>query len=361
MKKLLVIFLAIVLISAVVAGCAAPSAPPAPKTTPAPAPTPTGPITIKFAFDMPKTGAIVPGWEWFASELQTRSNGKAKVDFYGAAALFVQKDTPDSLKAGVADVANIALGTHSQLFPLNYIFTAVGLEFPDLTREGFISKYKAYMDLAQKYPEFGKELADYKLLFWCPNPAYRIISKNKIVVPDDLKGVKLGSPTAQAGALTKAAGGVWVQAVPNDVYEGISKGVFDGAFVSWAHVSVYKFDEVANYFLDYGFTQEVQQICMNLKTWNSLPPDIQKLIGDLTLETIGRCSDGQIAQAQKGIDNVKAKNKTITTPTAEQRAQWDAIVAPMADEWIKAAEGKGFAKASDFMKDLRALRSAAMK
>jgi len=361
MKRLLLFFIAIIVASALVlAGCATPATPtPAPATkTPVP---PAGPVTIKFAFDMPKTGAIVPGWEWFASELQKQSNGKAKVEFYGAAALFNQKDTPDSIKAGVADVGNIALGTHSQLFPFNYIFCGVGIEFPDLTREGFLTKYKAYQELSQKYPELSKELADYKLLFWCPNPAYRIISKNKILVPDDVKGVKLGSPTSQAGSVTKAAGGVWVQAVPNDVYEGMNKGVFDGAFVSWAHVAVYKFDEVANYFLDYGFTQEVQQICMNLKTWNSLSPDIQKLIGDLTLETIGRCSDGQIAAAKRGIDNVKAKNKTITAPTAEQKAQWDALTAPMADEWVKAAQGKGFAKAPEFMKDLKALRAAAMK
>ncbi len=360
MKRLTLVLLSIILAGALIlGGCtSAPTSAPAPK---APAPAPAGPITIKFAYDMPKTGSIVPGWEWFASELQKQSNGKAKVEFYGAAALFTQKDTPDSIKAGVADVANIALGTHSQLFPINFVFSTIGTEFPDLTREGMLAKYKAYVELSQKYPELGRELSDYKLLFWCPNLSYRIISKNKVVVPDDIKGVKLGAPTAQAGALTKAAGGVWVQAVPNDVYEGINKGVFDGAFVGWNHVAVYKFDEVANYFLDYGFTQEVQQMCMNLKTWNSLPPDIQKLIGDLTLETIGRCADGQIASAVKGVEMVKARNKTITTLNAQQRAQWDTIAAPMGEEWIKLAQSKGFANAPALLKDLQALRAAALK
>ncbi len=300
MKKLPLILLAIILVSALIlGGCtAAPAPAPAPKT-PTPAPAPAGPITIKFAFDMPKTGAIVPGWEWFASELQKQSNGKAKVDFYGAAALFTQKDTLDSLKAGVADIANISLSSNSQFLPLNLLFALAGMEFPDLTREGFITKYKAYNELAQKYPALSKELADYKLLFWCSNPGYRLITKNKIVLPDDLKGVKIGSSASQ-GQVTKLAGGVWVQAVPNDDYEGISKGLFDGAFVSWAQVSVYKFEEVANFFLDNGFTQETQNVCMNLKTWNSLPPDIQKLIGDLTLETIGRCADGQITAGTEG-------------------------------------------------------------
>ena len=364
MKRLSLVLIAIILVSALIlTGCAstpAPSQPaPAPKT-PTPAPAPAGPITLKFAFDMPKTGAIVPGWEWFASELQKQSNGKVKVEFYGAAALFTQKDTPDSLKAGVADIANVSLSSHSQFFPLNFIFTLAGMEFPDLTREGFIAKYKAYIELAQKYPALSKELADYKLLFWCPNPGYRLISKPKIVVPDDLKGIKVGSSAAQ-GQVTKLAGGVWVQAVPNDSYEGINKGVVDGSWVTWAQISVYKLDEVASNFLDTGITQESQQVCMNLKTWNSLPADIQKLIGDLTLETIGRSSDGQITAGAKGINNAKTRNRTITTPTPEQRAQWDKLTAPIAEEWVKNAQSKGMANATDFLKDFRALQAAAMK
>ena len=48
----------------------APATSAAPKTT-APATTPAaGVITLKFAFDMPTTGAIVPGWtQYFGPEL----------------------------------------------------------------------------------------------------------------------------------------------------------------------------------------------------------------------------------------------------------------------------------------------------
>ncbi len=100
---------------------------------------------------------------------------------------------------------------------------------------------------------------------------------------------------------------------------------------------------------------------MNLKTWNSLPSDIQKLIGDLTLETIGRCSDGQITAGDKGIANAKARNRTIVTLTQEQRAQWETLTAPLADEWVKNAQSKGMTNAADLLKDFRALKAAAMK
>ena len=152
-----------------------------------------------------------------------------------------------------------------------------------------------------------------------------------------------------------------MQAVPNDFYDGMSKGTFEGAYASWAHNNTYHFEEVATNFLDTGFTQEIQIICMNLKTWNSLPADIQTIIQDLAVETVGRSGDSQIALAKKGMDNAIAKNRTITTPTPDQLKLWDNLVAPFQDAWVKDAQTKGLANAADLLSDLKALRAAAKK
>jgi TRAP-type C4-dicarboxylate transport system substrate-binding protein len=389
MKKVFFILLALVVISTlVVTGCSSPPSPSttAPVTTSKPAATTTAPatsapaattaapttsapatttpsagvISLKFAFDMPATGAIVPGWtQYFGPELQTRSNGRVKVDFYPAAALFNQTDTPDSLKAGVADIANIALSAHAQQFPISNIFVLPGMEFPDATRDDYLAKYNAILQLSQKYASLSSELTDFKVLMWVPNPSYRIMSKKLIIVPDDVKGVKLAG-ASMSGQITKLAGGVWVSGVPNDFYDGLSKGTFDGFYASWAQNNTYKFEEVASYFLDYGFTQEIQIIAMNLKKWNSLPPDIQKIIMDLAPASIGASGDSQIALSQKGIANAKVKNRTITTPNADQGAMWDKLVAPIQDTWVKDAQSKGAKDAGTILSDLKALRAAAM-
>jgi TRAP-type transport system periplasmic protein len=341
---------------------AAPTASVPPATTKPPATTqaPAGVITLKFAFDMPTTAAVAPSFSWFADQLQKQSNGKVKVDLYPGASLFKQTDTADSLKAGIADIANISLSNNSQLFPITNVFDTAGLEFPDSTRDEMMTKYKAYLQLSQKYPVFKNEMADYKLLMFNPSSAYRIIGKKKIAVPNDLKGVKLAGSNMQ-GQITKYGGGVWVQGVPNDYYDGMTKGTFDGAFASWAQVSVYKFEEVASNFLDYGFTQTTQMICMNQKTWNSLPPDIQKLIMDIAPGAIEQNCDGQLSSSQKGINNAKAKGRTITTLTTDQRALWDTTIAPISDDWVKNAQSKGVSNAADILKDLKGVRAAAYK
>jgi TRAP-type C4-dicarboxylate transport system substrate-binding protein len=390
MKKLLFILVALVVVSAfIITGCsttptpsttappattskppATSSAPstPAPSTSAPPStskpatttPPPANVITLKFAYDMPATGVIVPGFTWWADQVQKQSNGRVKIDFYPAGALFNQADTPDSLKAGVADISNISLTAHAQLQPITNVFGLPGMEFPDTTKDGYMAKYDAYLQLSQKYTAISSELADYKLLMWIPNPSYRIVSKKQITLPADLKGVKIGGSAAQ-GQIVQLAGGTPVQMIPPNMYENLSKGVVDGGFVSWSHVSVYKLPEVVSYFLDYGFTQESTEICMNLKKWNSLPPDIQKIMTDNIRDSVGQSADAFLAGNQKGIQLVKDSKKTITTLTPDQMKTWDTLVAPIQDTWIKDAQSKGTTNAADILKDLKALRAAAMK
>jgi TRAP-type C4-dicarboxylate transport system substrate-binding protein len=386
MKKLFMILAALAIITTlIITGCSATSTPsttippattakpatsaPATSSAPAssapatskPASSPSassGTITLKFAFDMPKTGAIVPGWTWWAEQVQAKSNGRVKIDFYPAGALFDQVNTPDSLKAGVADMANISFANHANLQPVTNVFALPGLEFPD-TKNGLMASYNAYLQLSQKYPVITNELADFKVLMWVPNPAYRIISKKQVTLPGDLKGMKLGGTTLQS-QMVQLAGGASVQTAPPAMYETISKGVVEGGFVFWAQVSVYKLNEVVSYVLDYGFTQISQQICMNLKTWNSLPPDIQKLMMDLVPESIARSVDSELETSEAGIKLMKDNKKTITVLTPDQMKAWDTLVAPIQDNWVKTAQGAGASNAAALLSDLRTLRATAL-
>lgn len=364
MKKLFFVLVVMLLVSAfIVSGCAtASTSTTAPATTsqvPATSSAPAKVITLKFAYDMPAKGVIVPGWTWWANQVEQQSNGRVKIDFYPAGALFDQQDTPDSLKADVADIANISLTAHTDLEPITNVFGLPGMEFPDNTLQGYMDKYDAYLKLSQKYPAISNELSDYKLLMWVPNPSYLLITKKQVIVPSDLKGMKIGCSAIQ-GQVIQLAGGTPVQMIPPNMYENISKGVVDGGLVSWSHVSVYKLTEVANYFLDRGFTQESTQICMNLQKWNSLPPDIQKIMMDNVRESISRSCQAFLSGNQNGINLVKDSNKTITTLTPDQSKQWDNVETPIQEAWSKDAQSKGVSNAANILSDLKALRDSAM-
>jgi TRAP-type C4-dicarboxylate transport system substrate-binding protein len=80
---------------------------------------------------------------------------------------------------------------------------------------------------------------------------------------------------------------------------------------------------------------------MNLKTWNSLPPDIQKIFEDLDpwlTEELIKVDVGYIAMV---IGKAKEMGHTFITPTPAEMELWREAVQPVHDKWIADNEAKG--------------------
>ena len=81
---------------------------------------------------------------------------------------------------------------------------------------------------------------------------------------------------------------------------------------------------------------------MNKKKWESLPPDVQKLIDD----NIGKKQFILAGQRMDEADHrsqafcVEKGEKVYTLPDQE-RARWKGAVKPHMDQWVKKMESKG--------------------
>ena len=160
-------------------------------------------------------------------------------------------------------------------------------------------------------------------------------------VPNDLKGLKVAAGGADQD-LVKLAGGTPVMVIPPDMYQALDKGVVDAAVTGWVQINAQKFDEVANYFLDYGLGQNVQTVIMNLEKWNSLPPDIQKILTDMVPEMEEISARAMYTDDGKGREKVASEpNKTVVVPNAEQRKLWDELCIPMETAWLDEMKAAG--------------------
>ena len=81
---------------------------------------------------------------------------------------------------------------------------------------------------------------------------------------------------------------------------------------------------------------------MNLDTWNSLPPDIQKLI-DGTLAEMEQAAARNETELDKGIHDLLAADPAhkVVDPTADELALWYEVAQPIHQAWIADMEGKG--------------------
>src|SRR5262249_11652228 len=92
---------------------------------------------------------------------------------------------------------------------------------------------------------------------------------------------------------------------------------------------------------------------MNQKRYDSLPPDLRKVIDDLTgpfgVELTGTAWD---KNEEVGIAAAKKAGATIYTVPPEERQRWAAKLRPIEDEWLVGMDAKGL-PGRQVLKDLR--------
>ncbi len=339
-----IVVLLTVLSTIIFTSCSPAPTTPAPKTpaaqTPATPPTGQAPRIIKFSYDMAKTGAIVRGWEWFGSEFEKQTNGRYKIDFYPAQSLVKQTQILEAIVGGATDISSLGPNSQSQAMPVSVVVSLPSTHFPD-TKEGHAIASDAVKQLLAKYPAMSNELKNFKLNGWNTLPANFVMTKNKlVVVPDDLKGLKMAAQ-GNDKELVSLAGGVAVSMPPNQVYEALDKGVVEGGTVSWIHLASNHFEEIAQYYLDIALGNDVQLTIMAWNTWNSLPPADQKILDGLLPEMQARSDAAYMVQKEDGRKLAASKNRTITVPTDEQKKLWEAVAKPLDDAWLANVKSKG--------------------
>ncbi|GAI79495.1 unnamed protein product, partial [marine sediment metagenome] len=92
-----------------------------------------------------------------------------------------------------------------------------------------------------------------------------------------------------------------------DTYISLQKGTVDGMTGACSTLICYKFADVVKYvtLLNYSLPAMASRF-MNWDTWNSLPPDIQKVFGD-NIEWWGAESDNELAKVSR--EGIKYANE----------------------------------------------------
>jgi TRAP-type C4-dicarboxylate transport system substrate-binding protein len=321
--------------------CSAPS--PSQPSSPLPQPTiqEPEPITLKFAYTVPKKVSISVGWEWWGEELAKRTDGRIEVEYYPGGTLFAGSATLDSVASGVADIANLSL--EDSRFQLTSVVSLPALGISD----SYLATGAAdvdFLNMYKKFPELQAEFDGYKLLWYNQLADYQIVSKKKLIrVPSDLKGKKIGG-TGDKMKIIDSAGGVTVNLIPPDAYMNLDKNVVDAFVLNWIMSYIYKIDEVCEYFLDYGVGSSGLAIIMDIDSWNKIPEDDQKLMMDLWPEAakFGLTEDLKLLDAGKKHFQ---ESSTVVVPTAQEIEKWEQVAEPIWNKWVEDNKAKGLKSA----------------
>lgn len=283
----------------------------------------------------------------WAKMVEEKSGGRLKVTIFPGGTLGKPADHFDMIKTGIADTGWSTHGYTAGRFPL----TSVG-DLPLLyktARGGSL----AIQSIFDKYLKAEHE--GVKVLWLWVHPPGQIHTRTKPVrSPEDLVGLKLRSPTAMTNSMIKHLGGTPVSLAAPEVYNALERGVVDGTVFPWEAIHGFKLAEVLKHHTPVNLYATTFFFAMNQKRYDSLPPDLRKVIDELSgawaAEFTGAAWD---KNEEEGVAAIKKAGGTIYTLTPEERQRWAAKLKPVEDEWLTAMQAKGL-PARRALEELRA-------
>ncbi len=295
-------------------------------------------IRLKVAMYFPPPTFQSKVLEEFCRELEKRTGGVVKVDYYTGGSLLKAPAMFDGIVNGVADIGYSHVYYTAGRMPVT---EAAGLPL------GYPSAWVASQALNDFYQEFKPKEFDAVKVLWLnasPNSAIAT-AKKPIRKLEDLKGLTIRAP-GQAGEVIKALGGTPAPTPMMEVYDALSKGVIDGEASNFETLIAFKFAEVVKY------TTSVWQInnpfpfylVMNKNSYKKLPPDIRAIFDTL----VGEYKERYIL-TWNAIDFIGKKFglskgvEFIELPPSEI-PKWQAAVKPVIEGYVKRLVGKGYSE-----------------
>jgi len=307
-------------------------------------------IELKFANYIPAPAKHSVLLGEFCVELENRTNGRVKVDYFAGGSLLGAPAMFEGITTGVADIGF----SHVYYTPGRMPVTeCAGLPL------GYPSAWVSGQVLNDFYDEFKPEEFDDVKVLWLSTSTPSAIATRDVPIRklEDLKGLTIRAP-GLAGEVIKALGATPAPTPMMEVYDAISKGVIDGETSNFETLANFKFGEVVNY------TTSIWQInfpypfyvVMNKDSYAKLPSDIKgifdKLVGEYKERFVLMWNDidygGKAFGLEQGVEFIEL--------SAAEEAKFKAAVEPVLDGYVASMVEKGYGEAEirgwiDFLRE----------
>jgi len=276
--------------------------------------------------------------EEFAAELEKRTEGRIKIQYFAGGSLLKAPGIYKGITAGITDMGY----SHVEYTPGRMPVT----EVCDLPL-GYPSAWVGAHVVSDFYDKFKPKEWNKVHIMWMntSNPNV-MISKKPIRKLEDLKGLTLRAP-GRVGDTVAALGASPAPTPVMETYDAISKGVLQGVNIPLETLKTFRFAEVANYVTS---TWQVGNLYtfymgMNKNSYKKLPPDLKQIFDQLcgefkernalrwnSIDFVGK----EFAQ-QKGVEFIEL--------APDQVEKWRNATAPVIDNYVASMVKSGYAEA----------------
>lgn len=264
--------------------------------------------TLKFNHVLGPKEPYHAGFQAWAKAVAEKTGGKMKIEVFHSAQLGVEEDIIEQIRQG----ANVGQNTDSarlgnyvpQIAIANGPYFAENLdEVAKLRTSPSINKW-----LGELSGKFGIKVVSFN---WVQG--YRHFFTNKpIRNPDDLNGLRIRTPPAPIWQESiRALGATPVAIAFTEIFPALQQKAVDGAELVYNNIKAAKMHEVLKYGSDTGHIMLINFQIISSKFFDSLPPDVQKVLVEECDKAGGEVSAQILANEKVVKAELKAKGMTF--------------------------------------------------
>ena len=290
------------------------------------------PVELRISHWVPPTHPLQKALEDWSGSITKASGETIKATIYPAQQLGKAFDHYDMARDGIADVTYINPGYQPGRFP---IIAAGEQPFLMTNAKGGSQALDAWY---RKYAD--REMRDVKFcLAFVHDPGVIHSRTKKVMVPEDIRGMKIRPAQATIAAFVTQLGGTNVQAGAPEVRDVLEKGVADAVTFPWGSIPLFGIDKVVKYHMDVPLYVSTFAWVMNKSRYESMSAAQKRVIDDhCTNEWALRIAAPWADFEAAGRDKLKAEpDREVYAISPAQLAEWRAAAEPVRKTWAEGA------------------------
>jgi TRAP-type C4-dicarboxylate transport system substrate-binding protein len=291
----------------------------------------------------PKHPTIVNGFTPYFEEIKKKTGGRLEIQYFAPNTLTPAREAYSATVHGVVDMAFSPQAFVSGKFPLSNV-TGLPLMFQS-AEAGSLTTWELY----KRFPNWQAEYKEVKPLWHHVSALFELhTTKKHVKTIEELQGMKIIVWHPPTRKIVVALGANPVETTPQDTYLALERGMAEGVLCPIAPMRSFKISDTAKYHTMLNLSVLPFWGAMNQKKWNSLPPDLQKVLEDTMGEKMARIAGKTLDDgAARDITWMKEHGHTYYTLPPQERKRWLAKVEGIHGKWINDMQAKGHKNAQE--------------
>jgi TRAP-type C4-dicarboxylate transport system substrate-binding protein len=285
-------------------------------------------VQFKLSSWVPPKHPLNPALQAWGEDMKRASGGSLVSTLFPSEQLGKAFDHYDMARDGIADFAYVNPGYQPGRFP---VMSGASLPFIFANAKGGSAAIDTW------YRQYAaKEMKDVHFCFaFVHDPGSFHSAKKKIVLPSDVRGLKVRPATSTIAHLITQLGGTNVQASAPESRDALERGVADAITFPWGSIALFGIDKVTKYHADVPLYVTPFVWVMNAGKYQSLSAAQKKVVDShCNTEWAEKVASPWADFEFRGHAQLASlSGHEVYKLTPDQVAAWRKAVAPTEAQW----------------------------